>query len=181
MSTPTQQVCARCGSPADTGDAFCGNCGASTSRPVTQVPAPPEYVRREPGTDSAERSASASGFNLSPQAGPRPDWTYTMRFFVRRLPVWARLVAVGVIGLFILIGISGIKDSGGHSTSYNLGYAAGEVTGNTVATQTDPSAVSSWCAQQQLMIGVPDSPDITNAGDWNIGWYAGCQAGALGQ
>jgi hypothetical protein len=40
MSTPTQQVCAQCGSPADTGDAFCGHCGASISRPVMRAPGP---------------------------------------------------------------------------------------------------------------------------------------------
>jgi hypothetical protein len=195
MSTPTQeQVCARCGSPRDAGDAFCGNCGASISRPVTQLPPSYEYLRREPGTDSTEHTASAYDpqaqaprtsssdpppFNPPPLSPQQPDWTDTVRSFVRRMPIWARLVALGVTGLVILILASAAHSSGGGSPSYNQGYAAGEVTGDTIATQTDPNAVSSWCASQQLMIGVPG--DVTNGGDWNIGWYAGCQAGALGQ
>lgn len=137
MSTPTQQVCARCGSPADDGDAFCGNCGASISRPVTQLPPSDEYLQREPGTDSSEHTESAHDPRLSSSAGqfdpqaqapgsapsdppplsPQPDWTDTVRSFVRRMPVWARLVALGVAGLLILLAVQGIKDSGASSSA----------------------------------------------------------------
>jgi hypothetical protein len=137
MSTPTQQVCARCGSPADDGDVFCANCGAAISRRVTQPPPSSEYVRREPETDSEKHTASAhnfrpvwtagqvgpqaqapgiapsepSPFNTPPQPDPRPD-AVTVQSLILRMPVWARLVALGIVGLFILVVVSAIHGSG---------------------------------------------------------------------
>ena len=178
MSTPTQQVCARCGSPAAAGDAFCGNCGIS--RLVTQPPPSSEYVRREPGTDSAEHTESAYDPRLSsvaeqfdPQAqapstppsdppplSPQPDWTDTVRSFARRMPVWAKLAALGVVGLLILLAVQGIKDSSAGSSS-GSGDAAACSTYWAILSDVNNQDYSDAAAQIPVLAG--DISGITNS------------------
>jgi hypothetical protein len=54
-----------------------------------------------------------------PPLSPQSDWTDTVKSFILRLPVWARLAALGVVGLLILVVVSVAN----HKSAYDQGMA----------------------------------------------------------
>lgn len=99
----------------------------------------------------------------APPAAPPPAWTDAVRSFVRRTPVWARLVAVGAVSLLIIAAVLGNQSAPVQTPEQQLASGMVGTTDSTTGATVTSATVGLMCSSD------------ANPDPWTDG--SGCIAG----